>query len=169
MGTIGTADMSPRLKLRAAATPLVMAGAVWATSAWSSIALGGGAQTPPPCGPDGICHAEHGDLWRIPHHTVASVPRRRRWQAADRGGGRRNRTRRNSAVPSCPGRRRKARWVRPGRRAGGAPRRGAGGRGRGRCGCGRAGHLARAKCRCRELNCQGSASLRLTRGGRGAG
>ena len=47
--------MSPRLKLRAAATPLVMAGALWASGALSPFALGGGAQTPPPCGPDGVC------------------------------------------------------------------------------------------------------------------
>jgi hypothetical protein len=47
--------MSPRIKLRAAATPLVMAGALWATSALTPFALGGGAQTPPPCGPDGVC------------------------------------------------------------------------------------------------------------------
>ncbi len=56
--------MSPRLKLRAAATPLVMAGTLWATSALSPVTLGaghgplvnrGGAQTPPPCSPDGVC------------------------------------------------------------------------------------------------------------------
>jgi hypothetical protein len=80
MGTIGTADMSPRLKLRAAATPLVMAGAVWATSAWSSIALGGGAQTPPPCGPDGICvpnavYGVHITRWRpFPGDVVGKPP-----------------------------------------------------------------------------------------------
>jgi hypothetical protein len=72
--------MSPRLKLRAAATPLVMAGAVWATSAWSSIALGGGAQTPPPCGPDGICHPStatygvHITRWRpFPGDSTARI------------------------------------------------------------------------------------------------
>ena len=46
--------MSPRLTLRTA-TPLVMAGALWATGALAPIALGGGAQTPSPCGPDGVC------------------------------------------------------------------------------------------------------------------
>lgn len=72
--------MSPRLKLRAAATPLVMAGAVWATSAWSSIALGGGAQTPPPCGPDGICvpnavYGVHITRWRpFPGDVVGKPP-----------------------------------------------------------------------------------------------
>src|SRR5215213_245566 len=54
-GTLRNTAMSPRLKLRAAATPLVMAGALWATSTLSPTALGGGAQTPPPCGPDGMC------------------------------------------------------------------------------------------------------------------
>ncbi|MBA3485117.1 MAG: hypothetical protein H0T51_25250 [Pirellulales bacterium] len=72
--------MSPRLKLRAAATPLVMAGAVWATSAWSSIAMGGGAQTPPPCGPDGICvpnavFGVHITRWRpFPGDVIGKPP-----------------------------------------------------------------------------------------------
>lgn len=56
--------MSPRLKLRSVATPLVMAGALWAGNALTP-ALGaghagivnrGGAQTPPPCSPDGMCN-----------------------------------------------------------------------------------------------------------------
>jgi hypothetical protein len=56
--------MSPRLKLRTVATPLVMAGTLWATSAFTPATLGaghgpivnrGGAQTPPPCSPDGVC------------------------------------------------------------------------------------------------------------------
>jgi hypothetical protein len=56
--------MSPRLKLRSVATPLVMAGTLWATGALAPVTLGaghgpivnrGGAQTPPPCSPDGVC------------------------------------------------------------------------------------------------------------------
>jgi hypothetical protein len=73
--------MSPRLKLRAAATPLVMAGAVWATGAWSSMALGGGAQTPPPCGPDGVCqpnvatYGVHITRWRpFPGDVIRKPP-----------------------------------------------------------------------------------------------
>ncbi|HEX6964043.1 MAG TPA: hypothetical protein VF175_19400 [Lacipirellula sp.] len=55
--------MSPRLKLRSALTPLVMAGALWVGDALTPV-LGaghgpivnrGGAQTPPPCSPDGVC------------------------------------------------------------------------------------------------------------------
>jgi hypothetical protein len=51
--------MSPRLKLQSAAKPLLLAGALWSAGfAGSAGAVGSGAgrpQTPPPCGPDGVC------------------------------------------------------------------------------------------------------------------
>lgn len=47
--------MSPRLKIRAAATPLVLAGALWGSPASLPEALAGRPQTPPPCTVDGIC------------------------------------------------------------------------------------------------------------------
>jgi 2-oxoglutarate dehydrogenase E2 component (dihydrolipoamide succinyltransferase) len=57
-----------------------MAGAFWATSALS-IALGGGAQTPPPCGPDGHCapstatFGTHPTRWRpFPGDNIGIKP-----------------------------------------------------------------------------------------------
>ncbi len=51
--------MSPRLKLRAA-SPLVLAGALWsgatlAPPAFARAPYGAPCQTPPPCAPDGVC------------------------------------------------------------------------------------------------------------------
>lgn len=73
--------MSPRLTLRTTATPLVMAGALWATGALAPLALGGGAQTPPPCGPDGICmprvetYGFHTTRWRsFPGDSIGKTP-----------------------------------------------------------------------------------------------
>jgi hypothetical protein len=72
--------MSPRLRLPAAATPLLMAGALWATSALAPVALGGGAQTPPPCGPDGVCVPRpqtfgwYQTRWRTFPGDVAAIP-----------------------------------------------------------------------------------------------
>ena len=51
--------MSPRFKLQSAAKPLLLAGALWSAGlATTATAVGTGAgrpQTPPPCGPDGVC------------------------------------------------------------------------------------------------------------------
>lgn len=51
--------MSPRLKLQSAAKPLLLAGALWSAGLATTVnAVGSGAgrpQTPPPCGPDGVC------------------------------------------------------------------------------------------------------------------
>lgn len=51
--------MSPRLKLQSAAKPLLLAGALWSVGLSCSVGVAGtGAgrpQTPPPCGPDGVC------------------------------------------------------------------------------------------------------------------
>jgi hypothetical protein len=46
--------MSPRIKLRAAASPLVLAGALWGTTSLPE-ALANRPQTPPPCNVDGVC------------------------------------------------------------------------------------------------------------------
>ena len=51
--------MSPRLKLQSVAKPLLLAGALWSAGlATPAGAVGHGGnrpQTPPPCGPDGVC------------------------------------------------------------------------------------------------------------------
>ncbi len=51
--------MSPRLKLQSAAKPLLLAGALWSAGFVAPVgAVGTGSgrpQTPPPCGPDGVC------------------------------------------------------------------------------------------------------------------
>lgn len=51
--------MSPRLKLQSAAKPLLLAGALWSAGFATPVgAVGNGSgrpQTPPPCGPDGVC------------------------------------------------------------------------------------------------------------------
>ena len=47
--------MSPRLKLQAAAKPLFLAGALWSAGIATPVAVAGRPQTPPPCGPDGVC------------------------------------------------------------------------------------------------------------------
>lgn len=47
--------MSPRLKLQAAAKPLILAGALWSAGIATPVAIAGRPQTPPPCGPDGVC------------------------------------------------------------------------------------------------------------------
>jgi hypothetical protein len=51
--------MSPRLKLQSVAKPLLLAGALWSAGFNAPVgAAGTGAgrpQTPPPCGPDGVC------------------------------------------------------------------------------------------------------------------
>ena len=47
--------MSPRLKLRAAASPLVLAGVLWGSATPMADAFGPHTQTPPPCSPDGAC------------------------------------------------------------------------------------------------------------------
>jgi len=51
--------MSPRLNLQSAAKPLLLAGALWSAGFATPVgAVGNGAgrpQTPPPCGPDGVC------------------------------------------------------------------------------------------------------------------
>ncbi|MBA4107272.1 MAG: hypothetical protein C0485_16120 [Pirellula sp.] len=51
--------MSPRLKLQSAAKPLLLAGAMWSAGFATPVgAVGNGSgrpQTPPPCGPDGVC------------------------------------------------------------------------------------------------------------------
>jgi hypothetical protein len=80
--------MSPRLKLRTVATPLVMAGTLWATGTLAS-ALGaghgpivnrGGAQTPPPCSPDGACVPRpqtfgfYQTRWRTFPGDLAAIP-----------------------------------------------------------------------------------------------
>jgi hypothetical protein len=51
--------MSPRLKLQSAAKPLLLAGTLWSAAFATPVgAVGNGSgrvQTPPPCGPDGVC------------------------------------------------------------------------------------------------------------------
>ena len=51
--------MSPRLNLQSAAKPLLLAGALWSAGFATPVgAVGHGGnrpQTPPPCGPDGVC------------------------------------------------------------------------------------------------------------------
>lgn len=51
--------MSPRLNLQSAAKPLLLAGALWSAAFATPVgAVGHGGsrpQTPPPCGPDGVC------------------------------------------------------------------------------------------------------------------
>lgn len=73
--------MSPRIKLRAVASPLLMAGALWGSAPLAGSAAGGPGQTPPPCSPDGDClprpqtHGYYATRWRpFPGDRIAAAP-----------------------------------------------------------------------------------------------
>lgn len=77
--------MSPRLKLQSAAKPLLLAGALWSAGFVAPAgAVGNGSgrpQTPPPCGPDGVCipniptYGWYQTRWRtFPGDPSAKVP-----------------------------------------------------------------------------------------------
>jgi hypothetical protein len=73
--------MSPRLKLRAAATPLVLAGVIWGSAAPMANAFGPRTQAPPPCSPDGVClpkwdtYGVYQTRWRpFPGDVILAAP-----------------------------------------------------------------------------------------------